>query len=74
VPAHRRQAGRSAGGRRARRGPRARAARHQRLPRVYGQLYARFGITSYKNLRREKYEQALAWLQEWYSEITGEPA
>ena len=30
---------------------------------VYGQLYARFGITSYKNLRREKYEQALAWLR-----------
>jgi hypothetical protein len=41
---------------------------------VYGQLYARFGITSYKNLQREKHEQALAWLQEWHSEITGEPA
>lgn len=41
---------------------------------VYTQLYARFGITSYKNLRREKYEQALAWLQEWYGELgnTGE--
>jgi hypothetical protein len=39
---------------------------------VYGQLYARFGITSYKNLRREKYEQALAWLQDWHREITGE--
>lgn len=37
---------------------------------VYGQLYARFGITSYKNLRRERYEQALAWLQEWHREIT----
>lgn len=41
---------------------------------VYTQLYARFGITSYKNLRREKYELALAWLQEWYGEITGEPS
>ena len=41
---------------------------------VYGQLYARFGITSYKNLRREKYEQALAWLQEWHHEITGVPS
>lgn len=39
---------------------------------VYTQLYARFGITSYKNLRREKYEQALAWLQEWYGELSGE--
>ncbi|NTU79377.1 MAG: hypothetical protein HGA45_08235 [Chloroflexales bacterium] len=39
---------------------------------VYGQLYARFGITSYKNLQREKYEQALAWLQEWHREITEE--
>jgi hypothetical protein len=36
---------------------------------VYTQLYARFGITSYKNLRREKYEQALAWLQVWYGEL-----
>lgn len=39
---------------------------------VYGQLYARFGITSYKNLRREKYEQALAWLEEWHHEIMEE--
>jgi hypothetical protein len=39
---------------------------------VYGQLYARFGITSYKNLPRERYEKALAWLHEWYAEVTGE--
>jgi hypothetical protein len=38
---------------------------------VYGQLYARFGITSYKNLPRERYEKALAWLHAWYAEVTG---
>lgn len=40
---------------------------------VYGQLYARFGISSYKNLRREKYEQALAWLEAWHREILAAP-
>lgn len=39
---------------------------------VYSQLYARFGISSYKNLRREQYEQALLWLHEWYLQITGD--
>lgn len=37
---------------------------------VYGQLYARFGITSYKNLSRERYKKALDWLNQWYTEIT----
>jgi hypothetical protein len=31
-------------------------------------------MTSYKNPRREKYEQALIWLQDWHREITGEGA
>jgi hypothetical protein len=39
---------------------------------VYGQLYATFAITSYKNLRRERFEAARAWLQQWYAELSSD--
>lgn len=38
---------------------------------VYGQLYREFGITSYKQLPANKFEQAISWLTEWYRGITG---
>jgi len=38
---------------------------------VYGQLYREFGITSYKLLPAHRFEQAMAWLTEWYRGITG---
>ncbi len=36
---------------------------------VYGQLYREFGITSYKNLPVEQFEQAMQWLRDWYRTI-----
>ena len=37
---------------------------------VYGELYRRFEITSYKNLHASKFDDALAWLTNWYQSIT----
>ncbi len=39
---------------------------------VYGELYRRFGITSYKLLPAEKFDEAMKWLGEWYATLTGE--
>lgn len=38
---------------------------------IYGQLYRQFGITSYKQLPANKFDQAMAWLTNWYRRITG---
>lgn len=38
--------------------------------RVYGELYRRYGITSYKNLARGDLAGALAWLKAWHQETT----
>lgn len=40
---------------------------------VYGEMYRRYGIASYKNLPQAKYPEVLAWLQQWHTEITGMP-
>jgi hypothetical protein len=37
--------------------------------RVYGELYRRFRIASYKNLPRARFAEALAWLAEWAREL-----
>ena len=39
---------------------------------VYGELYRRFGITSYKMLPARQFDKAMAFLTEWYQELTGE--
>ena len=39
---------------------------------VYGELYRKFGITSYKHLPVGKFETALSWLTEWHGQITGQ--
>ncbi len=39
--------------------------------RVYAELYRRYRISSYKNLPAARYEEALGWLQSWYTELTG---
>jgi hypothetical protein len=39
---------------------------------VYGQLYRMFAITSYKNLPRRRYQEALDWLRGWLSELDAE--
>jgi hypothetical protein len=38
---------------------------------VYGELYRKFGITSYKLLPARKFEPAMAWLTEWYRSAAG---
>lgn len=38
---------------------------------VYGELYRRYGIASYKNLPQGKFTEVLQWLQLWHAELTG---
>ena len=37
---------------------------------VYGELYRRYRVSSYKNLPRGKYAEVLAWLHQWHTEVT----
>lgn len=39
---------------------------------VYGELYRKFGITSYKMLPASKFDAAMAFLSEWHQQLTGE--
>jgi DNA-directed RNA polymerase beta' subunit len=39
---------------------------------VYGELYRKFGITSYKQLPAAKFEEAMSWLNEWRESIEGD--
>ena len=41
---------------------------------VYGELYRRYRIPSYRELPAGKYEDAMQWLGEWYQDLTGEEA
>ena len=36
---------------------------------VYGELYRRYGISSYKSLPQHQYAEVLAWLHAWHTEI-----
>ena len=36
---------------------------------VYGELYRRYGISSYKNLPQDRYEEVLHWLKRWHDEL-----
>jgi hypothetical protein len=38
---------------------------------VYGELYRRYQIGTYRNLPQRRYAEALAWLQGWYAEVSG---
>ena len=38
---------------------------------VYGELYRKFGITSYKRLPKNQFEDAIEFLTEWYTTLTG---
>lgn len=40
--------------------------------RVYSELYRRYDVKTYKNLRRDRYDQAMGWLRQWYDEVTKE--
>jgi len=37
---------------------------------VYGQLYRKFEVASYRELPANKYEDAMGWLSEWYQQLT----
>jgi hypothetical protein len=39
---------------------------------VYGELYRKFGVTSYKQLPMEKFTEAMNWLNEWRESIEGD--
>jgi len=39
---------------------------------VYGELYRKFEITSYKLLPASKFDEAMKFLTEWYGSLTGE--
>jgi hypothetical protein len=39
---------------------------------VYGEMYRKFGITSYKLLPPDEFEKAMAWLTEWYGRLTSQ--
>ena len=39
---------------------------------VYGELYRRYMITSYKLLPLSKFDDAMSWLSEWLESLTGE--
>jgi len=37
---------------------------------VYGEMYRKFGVTSYKLLPAQKFEMVMRWLSNWYQELT----
>jgi hypothetical protein len=39
--------------------------------RVYGELYRRYSITSYKRLPRDRFTAVMEWLHAWHQELTG---
>lgn len=39
---------------------------------IYGELYRRFGITSYRNLPASAYEEAMEWLAVWFRTLTSD--
>jgi hypothetical protein len=39
---------------------------------VYGELYRRYEVNSYKHLPKDKFEDALNWLNEWLQSLVGD--
>lgn len=39
---------------------------------VYGQLYRRYDITAYRMLPADRFQDAMAWLEEWHRVLVGE--
>jgi hypothetical protein len=40
---------------------------------IYGELYRKFGITSYKELPARRFEEAMKFLTEWHETVTDSP-
>lgn len=39
---------------------------------VYGELYRKFGVTSYKQIAANKFNEVMRWLTDWYQSLTDE--
>lgn len=39
---------------------------------IYGELYRKEGVTSYKQLPAHRFETVMKWLGDWYQDVTGE--
>lgn len=39
---------------------------------VYGEMYRKFGVTSYKKIRLSQFEAVMLWLNEWYQTLANE--
>jgi len=39
---------------------------------IYGELYRREGVNSYKLIPAHRFERVMGWLNEWYQELTGQ--
>jgi len=39
---------------------------------VYGELYRKFDVTSYKLLPATKFEEVMSWLTAWHQELVGD--
>lgn len=54
--------------------PLSKASGSNQYGSIYGELYRRYGITSYKLLPAGKFQEAMAWLTEWHQTLVGEEA
>jgi P22_AR N-terminal domain/ORF6C domain len=36
---------------------------------IFSELYRRFGVSSYKHIRSDRYEQVLSFLEDWYQSV-----
>lgn len=39
---------------------------------IYGELYRKFGVTSYKHIPAARFDEAMHWLTDWYQSVTDE--
>jgi hypothetical protein len=39
---------------------------------VYGELYRRFGVTSYKEIPANRFEDVMKWLNEWHQSLVSD--
>jgi hypothetical protein len=47
-------------------------SKHNEFGGIYGELYRKFGISGYKLLPANKFDEAMKWLTEWYQSLTDE--
>ena len=39
---------------------------------VYGELYRKYGVTSYKQIPSNRFQGCMDWLSEWHEQLTGD--